>query len=83
MEYTQWFFTAYYWFINVGALIAFLGIATLQQINFFHGYIASCAALVLSLVTFLAGRCECVHAPLHTPSDTDLHGHKCMCACMY
>ncbi|XP_067928099.1 solute carrier family 15 member 4-like [Watersipora subatra] len=54
-EMTQTFFSLYYWSINIGSILAFVGVAYLQEWNFFYGFLVSGSGLLLSLICFLLG----------------------------
>ncbi|XP_076460129.1 solute carrier family 15 member 4-like [Babylonia areolata] len=51
------FFNWYYWFINAGALLAFIGVAGLQQdLSFAWGFFVPMVSMLVALVVFLLGR---------------------------
>lgn len=61
-EAVQVFFNWFYWFINAGGLIAFTGIAYVEQnISFSIGYLVPLVAMVLSLVFLNIGRSQYIY----------------------
>ena len=52
----QSFFNWFYFFINIGSLIAFTVIVGVQQSNAFYGYCIPPCTMLLALIVFLAGR---------------------------
>ncbi|CAH1246942.1 SLC15A4 [Branchiostoma lanceolatum] len=50
------YFHWYYWCINVGAAIADLGVAYLQEVHTLYGYVVICIAVFLSGVVFVIGK---------------------------
>ncbi|XP_046859133.1 solute carrier family 15 member 4-like isoform X2 [Xenia sp. Carnegie-2017] len=53
----QAFFNWFYWFINIGALIAFTLVVYVQQdFSYFFGYLIPVVTLLLSILVFLLGR---------------------------
>ena len=52
----QTFFNWFYWFINIGALVACTLIVGVQQSNVFYGYCISVGTMFLAVIVFVAGR---------------------------
>ena len=52
----QSFFNWFYWFINIGSLIAFTVVVGVQQTNVFYGYTITAGTMFLAVITFVAGR---------------------------
>lgn len=52
----QAFFNWFYWFINVGSLIAFTVVVGVQQRNVFAGYAITAGTMFLAVIVFLTGR---------------------------
>lgn len=52
----QAFFNWFYWFINIGSLIAFTVVVGVQQSNVFYGYCITAGTMFLAVIAFLAGR---------------------------
>ena len=52
----QAFFNWFYWFINIGSLIAFTVVVWIQQCKFFYGYAITAGTMFLAVLAFLAGR---------------------------
>ena len=53
----QTFFNWFYWFINIGSLIAFTVVVDVQQFyGFFLGYCITAGTMILAVITFVAGR---------------------------
>ena len=53
----QTFFNWFYWFINIGSLIAFTVVVEVQQsYGFFPGYCITAGTMILAVITFVAGR---------------------------
>ena len=53
----QTFFNWFYFFINLGSLIAFTVVVGVQQkYNFFYGYVITAGAIVLTVIIFVTGR---------------------------
>ncbi|KAL8587503.1 hypothetical protein ACOMHN_000909 [Nucella lapillus] len=51
------FFNCYYWFVNTGAFIAFVGVATVQQsVGFAWGFLIPLLTMLLAVVVFLIPR---------------------------
>ncbi|KAL8604549.1 hypothetical protein ACOMHN_015833 [Nucella lapillus] len=49
------FFNWFYWFINVGSLIAYTGVAYVQQeVSFFWGFVVPLVSMVFAIVLFIA-----------------------------
>ena len=56
-RYFQAFFSWFYWFINIGALLAFtLVVYVQQQESYFYGNLIPAGSLVLALLIFLIGK---------------------------
>ena len=66
----QAFFSWFYWFINVGALVSYTVVVYIQQnISFFYGNLIPACALILSLIVFLSGKRTYV---LQSPTESPL-----------
>ncbi|KAJ7372472.1 hypothetical protein OS493_018979 [Desmophyllum pertusum] len=53
----QAFFNWFYWFINIGSLIAFTVVVGVQQsLNVFYRYCITAGSMFLAVIAFLAGR---------------------------
>ena len=52
----QAFFNWFYWFINIGSLIAFTVVVGVQQSNVFYGYCITAGTMFLGVIVFLIGR---------------------------
>ena len=64
-ETVQKFFDWFYWFIQVGALLAFTIVAYVQQeVSFFYGYLITAVSMTLATILLLIGR---KHYTLHPP----------------
>ena len=56
-EAIQMFFIWFYWFVNIGSLIAYTLVVYVQQFNsYFYGYLIPACTLAISLIIFLAGK---------------------------
>ena len=63
------FFNCFYWFINIGSIIAVTVVADIQQeIAFFYGYLITALSMLLALLIFLTGRNYYVIDPLEGSS---------------
>ena len=52
----QAFFNWFYWFINIGSLIAFTVVVWVQQKNVFYGYAITAGTMLVAVITFVSGR---------------------------
>ena len=53
----QAFFNWFYWFINIGSLIAFTVVVWVQQkFNLFYGYAITAGTMLIAVITFVSGR---------------------------
>ena len=52
----QAFFNWFYWFINIGSLIAFTVVVYVQQEDVFYGYAITAGTMFLAVVVFVTGR---------------------------
>ena len=59
----QTFFNWFYFFINVGSLIAFTVVVGVQQSNVFYGYCITACTMILAVIVFLAGRNQYLTKP--------------------
>ena len=60
----QRFFNWFYFFINLGALIAFLVVVWVQQKEgIFYGYIITAGSIILTVIIFVAARNLYLHKP--------------------
>ena len=56
-EMVQKFFNWFYWFIQVGSLLAFTVVVYVQQeVSFFYGYMITAVSMVLTTIVLLIGR---------------------------
>ena len=56
-ESVQRFFIWFYWFVNIGAIIAFTFVVYVQQIvSYFYGYLIPACSIVVALIIFLSGK---------------------------
>ena len=63
-EAIQQFFIWYYWFGNVGALVAFTFVVYVQQYcSYFYGYLIPPFFIFISLIVFLAGKSTYITRP--------------------
>lgn len=61
----QSFFNWYYWFINVGAMIAYSGVAYVQQeIGFDYGFLIPLISMLAALVIFVAAKKRYLQTPI-------------------
>ncbi|KAK3091507.1 hypothetical protein FSP39_020322 [Pinctada imbricata] len=73
----QSFFNWFYWFINAGASIAYLGVAYVQQnISFAVGFLVPLISMILALIIFAAVRSRYIHIP---PSGSILQNSIGVC----
>jgi len=69
-EMVQKFFDWFYWFIQVGSLLAFTIVVYVQQeVSFFYGYMITAVSMVLATILLLIGR---NHYTLHPPKGSYL-----------
>ena len=69
-EMVQKFFNWFYWFIQVGSLIAFTAVAYVQQdISFFYGYLITAVSMACATIVLVIGR---KHYILHPPEGSYL-----------
>ena len=59
----QAFFNWFYWFINIGSLIAFTVVVWVQQTNVFYGYVITAGTMFLGVIAFLSGRKKYLNKP--------------------
>lgn len=59
----QTFFNWFYWFINIGSLIAFTVVVWVQQKNVFYGYVITAGTMFLGVIAFLSGRKKYLNKP--------------------
>ncbi|KAL4232605.1 hypothetical protein ACF0H5_007295 [Mactra antiquata] len=63
-EAVQSFFNWFYWFINAGAVVAYSGVAYVQQeIGFDVGFLIPLGSMVIALIIFAFARKKYVHRP--------------------
>lgn len=56
------FFNWFYWFINVGSLIAYTGVAYVQQeISFFWGFVVPLVSMVIAVIFFIVVKPLYIH----------------------
>ncbi|KAK3091819.1 hypothetical protein FSP39_022886 [Pinctada imbricata] len=61
-EAVQTFFNWFYWFINAGSFIAYVGVAYIQQnISFALGFLIPLLSMIVSLIVFVAVRSKYHH----------------------
>ena len=69
-EMVQKFFNWFYWFIQVGSLIAFTAVVYVQQqISFFYGYLITAVSIACATILLVIGR---KHYILHPPEGSYL-----------
>ena len=67
-EMVRKFFDWFYWFIQVGALLAYTIVAYVQQeVSFFYGFLISAISIVCATILLLVGR---KHYILHQPQES-------------
>lgn len=60
----QRFFNWFYWFINVGSLVAFTVVVYVQQkYTFFYGYLITACSMLLAVLTFVVSRNKYIVKP--------------------
>ncbi|PVD39570.1 hypothetical protein C0Q70_02205 [Pomacea canaliculata] len=60
----QAFFNWFYWFINVGSLIAYTGVAYIQQeVSFAWGFFVPLISMVIAIIIFIAAQTLYIHKP--------------------
>ncbi|XP_046563912.1 solute carrier family 15 member 4-like [Haliotis rubra] len=60
----QTFFNWFYWFVNLGGLIAYTAVAYVQQnVSFAWGYLIPLISMALAVVIFMAGKGQYIHVP--------------------
>lgn len=81
-EAVQSFFNWFYWFINAGSFIAFLGVAYIQQnISFSLGYLIPFISMILALVIFVAVKSKYKQTPPGGSIIVDSLGVCCDAGC--
>lgn len=66
----QSFFNWFYWFINAGAVVAYSGVAYIQQeIGFDFGFLVPLISMILALIVFMLAKGRYKHTP---PGDSIL-----------
>ena len=69
-EMVRKFFDWFYWFIQVGSLLAYTVVAYVQQdISFFYGYLITSVSIAFATILLVIGR---KHYILHTPQGSYL-----------
>lgn len=54
----------FYWFINVGSLIAYTGVAYIQQeVSFAWGFFVPLISMVIAIIIFIAAQTLYIHKP--------------------
>lgn len=65
----------FYWFINAGSFIAFLGVAYIQQnVSFSLGYLIPFISMIVALVIFVAVKSKYKQTPPGGESSYQAHG---------
>ena len=59
----QTFFNWFYWFINIGSLIALTVVVNVQQKHVFYGYCIAAGTMFLAVITFVTGRNKYLNKP--------------------
>jgi len=59
----QTFFNWFYFFINVGSLVAFTVVVAVQQSDVFYGYCITAGSMFLAVIVFLVGRNQYLTKP--------------------
>ncbi|XP_062579966.1 solute carrier family 15 member 4-like isoform X2 [Saccostrea cucullata] len=81
-EAVQSFFNWFYWFINAGSFVAFLGVAYVQQnISFSLGYLIPFISMILALVIFVAVKSKYKQRPPGGSIIVDSLGVCCAAGC--
>ena len=66
----QTFFNWFYFFINLGSLLAFTVVVWVQQqYSYFYGYVITASAVALTAIIFVAGRNKYIYSPPATDSE--------------
>ncbi|KAJ8318802.1 hypothetical protein KUTeg_003893 [Tegillarca granosa] len=74
-EAVQSFFNWFYWFINAGALIAYSGVAYIQQnISFQLGFLVPLVSMIIALIVFVAVKKQYINTPPGGSILTDSFG---------
>ncbi|XP_061182210.1 solute carrier family 15 member 4-like [Saccostrea echinata] len=81
-EAVQSFFNWFYWFINAGSFVAFLGVAYVQQnISFSLGYLIPFISMVIALIIFVAVKSKYKQYPPGGSIIVDSLGVCCQAGC--
>ncbi|XP_048760879.2 solute carrier family 15 member 4-like isoform X2 [Ostrea edulis] len=81
-EAVQSFFNWFYWFINAGSFVAFLGVAYIQQnISFSLGYLIPFISMILALIIFVAAKSNYKQTPPGGSIIVDSLGVCCQAGC--
>lgn len=81
-EAVQSFFNWFYWFINAGSFIAFLGVAYIQQnVSFSLGYLIPFISMIVALVIFVAVKSKYKQTPPGGSIIVDSLGVCCDAGC--
>lgn len=60
----QSFFNWFYWFINAGAVVAYSGVAYVQQeVGFDFGFLIPLISMIIALIIFMAAKSKYKHTP--------------------
>ena len=69
-EKVQRFFIWFYWFVNIGGILAFTFVVYVQQnVSYFYGYLIPAFSIVIALIIFLSGKPS---YQLHPPTGSVL-----------
>ncbi|XP_076074028.1 solute carrier family 15 member 4-like [Mytilus galloprovincialis] len=78
----QSFFNWFYWFINVGAIIAYSGVAAVQQdVGFDVGFLIPLISMILALVIFVLNKSKYISLPVKGSVLKDTIGVCCATRC--
>ncbi|XP_052070570.1 solute carrier family 15 member 4-like [Mytilus californianus] len=78
----QSFFNWFYWFINVGAIIAYSGVAAVQQdVGFDVGFLIPLISMIIALVVFVLNKSKYISSPAKGSVLQDTIGVCCATKC--
>ncbi|KAH3862535.1 solute carrier family 15 member 4-like isoform X2 [Dreissena polymorpha] len=74
----QSFFNWFYWFINAGAVVAYSGVAYVQQeVGFDYGFLIPLLSMLLAIVIFMIAKQKYIHQP----TDGSIVAQSCGVCC--
>ncbi|XP_071129733.1 solute carrier family 15 member 4-like isoform X1 [Mytilus edulis] len=78
----QSFFSWFYWFINVGAIIAYSGVAAVQQnVGFDVGFLIPLISMIIALLIFMLNKSNYISSPVKGSVLKDTIGVCCATRC--